>query len=79
MQFGCRNTLLFKDIAEIEELVAEKGAEGFDKFEIDWQYKLIDNYILCIKQCIMKYNQKFGYILYLCNRIKNDFNNLWRN
>ena len=38
-------------------------------------YKLIDNYFLCIKQCIMKYNQKFGYILYLCNRIKNDFNN----
>ncbi len=27
---------LYKDIAEIEELFAEKGAKGFDKFEIDF-------------------------------------------
>lgn len=27
---------LYKDIAEIEELVAEKGAEGFDEFEIEF-------------------------------------------
>lgn len=27
---------LYKDIAEMEELVTEKGAEGFDEFEIDF-------------------------------------------
>jgi len=45
---------LYKDIAEIEELFAEKGAEGFDKFEIEF----IQGRFKGAKQLIQILNEK---------------------
>jgi hypothetical protein len=45
---------LYKDIAELEELFAEKGAEGFDKFEIDF----IQGRFKGAKQLIQILNEK---------------------